>query len=153
MAKRRSYKRAADPAAGPAVDPDVARFASWVRAEQDRERAEKRAERDQRRQADELARLRVAKDDAAALVKRLRASSRATPAERAAADEAYRVALAALVAAETGATPSWAPPEPGADGHDGTGPAAVDGTDGPTAQAGDPDDDAGQPGDEAAEQG
>ena len=39
-----------------------------------------------------------------------RASTSATPEQRAAAEAAYREALAAVVAAETGEAPTWAPP-------------------------------------------
>jgi hypothetical protein len=112
MAKRRSYRRTEAASTGPAVDPDVARFASLMRAEERREREAKAAARQERRRADEHARLERAKDEAAAEVKRLRGSSRATAAERAAADEAYKAALAALVAAETGEAPAWAPGDP-----------------------------------------
>lgn len=99
---------------GPKPDPDAVAadlelFASFVRSEERKEREAKAAARAERREADEHARLVKAKDDAAAEVKRLRASERATAEQKAAADDAYKAALAALVAAETGEAPAWAP--------------------------------------------
>ncbi|MCB0971510.1 MAG: hypothetical protein KDA97_08345 [Acidimicrobiales bacterium] len=96
---------------------DLALFASFVRSEERKAKDEKRRARDERRQAGEHQRLVQAKDAAAAEVKRLRSSDRATAEQRAAADDAYRVALAAVVAHETGAAPEWAPP-PAADSPD-----------------------------------
>src|SRR5690606_8899903 len=81
-----------------------------VRDEEARERAERRAARtvrDDERKAQELVQ---AKDAAAADLKRVRQDSRSTAEQKAAADAAYRQALAAVVAAETGAAPDWAPP-------------------------------------------
>lgn len=98
---------------GRAVDPNLALFASYVHDDRERAQAAKRQAREQRRQAEEADALVRAKDDAAAEVKRLRSRSGATPEERAAADATYREALAAVVAAETGEAPAWAPP-PGA---------------------------------------
>lgn len=95
------------------VDPNLALFASWVRDEEKRERDERRsakAVKDEERKAQELVR---AKDDAAADLKRLRNSSRATAEEKAAAEAKYREALAAVVTAETGEAPEWAPPPSG----------------------------------------
>ncbi len=97
------------PPATAGVDPDVALFASYVRAEQDRERQAKRAAREERRQADQAASLMAAKDAAAAEVKRLRGAGGVNAEQRAAAESAYREALAAVVATETGETPTWAP--------------------------------------------
>lgn len=91
---------------------DLALFASFVRSEERKERDAKHAAKEERRKAGEHQRLVQAKDDAAALVKRLRGSERATADEKAAADLAYKEALAALVAHETGAAPEWAPPAP-----------------------------------------
>jgi colicin import membrane protein len=89
---------------------DLELFASFVRSEEQKERDAKKAARDQRRQADERNQLVKAKEDAAALVKRLRGSDRATAEQKAEADAAYKAALAAVVAAETGEAPAWAPP-------------------------------------------
>jgi len=92
---------------------DLELFAQFVRTEERKERDAKKAARDERRQADEHNQLVKAKEDAAALVKRLRGSDRATAEQKAEADAAYKAALAAVVAAETGASPTWAPePEP-----------------------------------------
>ncbi|MBX3286375.1 MAG: hypothetical protein KF703_13585 [Actinobacteria bacterium] len=92
------------------IDPDVARFAAYVREQEQREKASKRAEREARQQADATKALVAAKDAAAAEVKRLRSRQGVSAEERAAADAAYREALAAVVAAETGTAPAWAPP-------------------------------------------
>jgi hypothetical protein len=89
---------------------DLELFASFVRDEEKKERDAKKAARDERRQADELTKLVKAKEDAAALVKRLRGSDRATAEQKTEADAAYKAALAAVVAAETGEAPTWAPP-------------------------------------------
>lgn len=102
MAKRGPKVPEADPA-------DLELFASFVRSEEQKERDAKKAARDERRQADEHARLVKAKEDAAALVKRLRGSDRATAEQKAEADAAYKAALAAVVATETGEAPAWAP--------------------------------------------
>lgn len=91
---------------------DLALFASFVRSEERKERDAKHAAKEERRKVGEHQRLIQAKDDAAALVKRLRGSERATAEEKAAADLAYKEALAALVAHETGTAPEWAPPAP-----------------------------------------
>ena len=69
---------------------DLALFASFVRSEERKAKDEKRRARDERRQAGEHQRLVQAKDAAAAEVKRLRSSDRATAEQRAAADDAYR---------------------------------------------------------------
>jgi hypothetical protein len=99
------------------VTSDLEIFASFVRSEEQKERDAKKAAREQRRQADEHNQLIKAKEDAAALVKRLRASDHATAEQKAAADAAYKAALAAVVAHETGEAPAWAPtaPEPEAE--------------------------------------
>lgn len=94
---------------------DLELFAQFVRSEEKKERDAKKAARDERRQADEHNKLVKAKEDAAALVKRLRSSERATAEEKAEADAAYKAALAAVVAAETGESPTWAPPVPESD--------------------------------------
>ena len=91
------------------VDPDLALCASWMRGEEQKERDARKSARDARKVADEQSQLVKAKEAAAAEVKRLRGSDRATAAERAAADDAYKAALAAVVAAETGEAPTWAP--------------------------------------------
>lgn len=108
-----------------ASEADLELFASFVKAEERKEREAKAAAKAERRQADEHARLVTAKEDAAALVKRLRSSDRATAEEKAAADAAYKAALAAVVAAETGEAPTWAPPAPAADEGDGSEPSAA----------------------------
>lgn len=114
------------------IDPDVARFAAYVREQEQREKATRRAEREARQQADATRSLVAAKDAAAAEVKRLRGREGVSPEERAAADAAYREALAAVVAAETGEAPAWAPPpteveaDPAAEGSDGAEPEASD---------------------------
>jgi colicin import membrane protein len=87
------------------VDPNLALFASWMKEEQEREREEKRRAKAERAKAERERALRKAKDDAAAEVKRLRSSPTATAEEKAAADAAYRAALEALVAAESGEEP------------------------------------------------
>lgn len=102
MAKRGQKVPEADPA-------DLELFASFVRSEEQKERDAKKAARDERRKAEEQSQLVKAKEDAAALVKRLRGSDRATAEQKAEADAAYKTALAAVVAAETGETPTWAP--------------------------------------------
>lgn len=108
MAKR--AKRSTGSVDAAAASADLELFASFVRSEEARERDAKRAARDQRRQADELARLVKAKEDAATEVKRLRASDHASAADKADADKRYKEALAAVVASETGESPTWAPP-------------------------------------------
>jgi hypothetical protein len=97
---------------------DLEIFAQFVRDEEEKERSAKKAAREERRQADEHAKLVRAKEDAASRVKRLRASDRASAEEKAEADAAYKAALAALVAAETGEAPTWAPPAPEPDTAD-----------------------------------
>ena len=92
------------------IDPAVAAFASFVRGEESKEREAKKAARAERQKADEANRLVETKDAAAAEVKRLRSRTGVSAEERAAADAAYRDALAAVVAAETGTAPTWAPP-------------------------------------------
>ncbi|MCU1454803.1 MAG: hypothetical protein JWN46_2949 [Acidimicrobiales bacterium] len=116
MTRRRRAPAAAAPAGSSApVDPDVALFAARVRAQQERERAEKRAARDERHRAGEHERLLAAKDAAAGELKRLRRQDSASAEQVALADAAYRSALAALLTHETGQAPAWAPapaPEP-----------------------------------------
>ena len=94
----------------PGVDPALALFASYVRGEEQRERDAKRAARKDREKAQAADLLLASKDAAAADVKRLRGREGVSAEQRAAADAAYRDALAALVAAETGEAPAWAPP-------------------------------------------
>lgn len=92
------------------VDPNLALFAAWSRQEDERERESRRAAKrvkDEERKAQDLAK---AKDSAAAELKRIRNDGRATAEQKTAADTAYREALAAVVAIETGTTPEWAPP-------------------------------------------
>lgn len=90
------------------ADPALAAFAAFVRGEEEKEREAKRSAKRERAEADAYGKLLAAKDAAAATVKRLR--DRGVPAQkRAAADLDYREALAAVVAAETGAAPTWAP--------------------------------------------
>jgi len=98
--------------ASTAIDPDVALFASYMREQADKEKADKRAAREARAEADQVQTLVAAKDAAAAEVKRLRGREGVSAEERTAADVAYREALAAVVAAETGEAPTWAPPAP-----------------------------------------
>ncbi len=101
------------PTAGPGPvrksDPDLALFADWVRSEETKVRDAKKAAREARKEVEAGEALAKNKETAAAEVKRLRTSSRATTEDRAAADAAYREALAAVVANETGETPDWAP--------------------------------------------
>lgn len=91
------------------VDPNLALFASWVRDEESKERAAKREAKAVRAEEEKARALVKAKDDAAAALKRVRSNPNATADDKAAADAAYREALAAVVAAETGTTPAWAP--------------------------------------------
>lgn len=90
----------------------MARFATRTREQQVADRQRKQAKREQRQRAEEHERRIATKDAAAAAVKRLRAAPRSTADETAAADAAYRVALADLIAFETGTLPAWAPSEP-----------------------------------------
>ena len=96
----------AQPGAG---DPDVALFAAWMRKEDRRERDARRQAKETRRLEESARALTSTKDAAAAEVKRLRASTSATPEQRAAAEAAYCEALAAVVAAETGEALTLAP--------------------------------------------
>lgn len=98
--------------ASPGVDPNLALFASYVREDREKERAAKQAARAERRKEEEAATLVAAKDAAAAEVKRLRSRTGVSPEERVAAEAAYRDALAAVVATETGEAPAWAPERP-----------------------------------------
>ncbi len=88
---------------------DLAAFSNFIRSQEQAERDAKKAARDERRKADDRNRLVKAKEDAAAEVKRLRTREGASAEQKAAADEAYKAALAAVVAAETGEAPAWAP--------------------------------------------
>lgn len=137
--KHKKGDRPTPPPVASGVDPDLALFASYVRDEEQRERDEKRAAREARRQADADKQLVAVKDSAAAEVKRLRGRAGVSAEQRAAADADYRDALAAVVAAETGAVPAWAPPtEPGDTGEaaEETGPDDSGGAgDGPTPGA------------------
>lgn len=94
------------------VDPALAAFASFIRSEEEQERAGRKAAKQARAAEQEAVNLVKAKDDAAANLKQLQSRSGVSPEERAAAEEAYRRALAAVVAAETGEAPAWAPPAP-----------------------------------------
>jgi hypothetical protein len=119
----------------PASAEDLELFASFVRTEEQRERDVKAAEKAARRQAGELDRLVKAKEEAAAQVKRLRGSDRATADQKAAADQAYKAALAAVVAAETGAAPAWADavaPEEAEQAQDADGAEGVAASDAPS---------------------
>jgi hypothetical protein len=100
------------------VDPDVARFAQRLQASKDAERAAQRAARDDRRRQDEHARLVSAKDAAAAQVRAVRARPSPSADDVQAAEAAYRAALGALVASETGQQPAWAPPPAAPDDAD-----------------------------------
>jgi hypothetical protein len=91
------------------IDPDVAMFAARTFERQAAERDAKRAEREARRREAEHETLLAAKDRAAKEVKRLRTLERVQAGEAAAADEAYRTALAELISFETGSAPAWAP--------------------------------------------
>lgn len=105
----------AGPSSTPAsagVDPNVALFASYMKDEEQRGRDAKRAARQARQEAEAEQHLTAVKDAAAAEVKRLRGRTGVSAEERTAADVAYRDALAAVVAAETGQAPAWAPPTP-----------------------------------------
>ncbi len=98
------------PDASAGVDPNVALFASYMRDGEQRERKAKKAAREDRLKAEAAASLVAVKDAAAAEVKRLRGREGVSAEQRGAADAAYRDALAAVVAAETGEAPAWAPP-------------------------------------------
>lgn len=98
------------------VDPAIAAFASFIKAEEKQEKEARRAAKQARAAEEEANRLVAAKDEAAAELKRLRGRSGVPPEVRAAAEEAYRSALAAVVAAETGSTPEWAPATAATDG-------------------------------------
>ena len=93
-----------------AIDPDVARFVTRERQQQAAQQELKRAKREARQKAEEHQRLVVAKDAAASEVKRLRSLSNVPDGDAAKADLAYRDALAALIASETGSAPAWASP-------------------------------------------
>ena len=108
--KHQKGNRPVSAPATPGIDPDLALFASYVRDEEQRERSTKRAAREARQRAEAAEKLEAVKDAAAHEVKWLRGREGVSGAERAAADAAYRDALAAVVAAETGEAPAWAPP-------------------------------------------
>lgn len=118
----------------PSVDPNLALFASYVADDRKKAQAAKRAAKEERRQAQEAQNLVETKDRAAAEVKRLRGRESATTEERAAADIAYREALAAVVAAETGETPTWAP-EPASEPEPEPEPASESGSESPAVDA------------------
>jgi hypothetical protein len=105
--RKRRDKRAAALAEGPPVDPSVALFAKRERDKVDENRNRQRALAAERNRAAEHERLTAAKDKAVAEVKRLRKTTRATEAQRAEADAAYRTATADLIAHETGERPHW----------------------------------------------
>jgi hypothetical protein len=149
--KQHASGAGADSGAGEArtVDPNLAAFAAFVRGEERKERDAKKAAKDARAKEQEAGRLVAAKDEAAANLKRIRSRSGVSAEERDAAETAYRTALAAVVAAETGTAPEWAPPapEPEADaapasstddGEDAADPAeGASSDDEPTAEADD----------------
>lgn len=94
------------------IDPDVAMFAARTFERQAAERDAKQAQRDARRREEEHQVLISTKDAAASEVKRLRTLERVQPTEAAAAEAAYRNALADLISFETGSAPAWAPAVP-----------------------------------------
>lgn len=124
---------AGEPGVAPSIDPNVALFASYVEDDRRRARDAKREAREQRRAADESKRLVETKDAAAAELKRIRSRGGASAEDRAAAEAAYRDALAAVVEAETGSAPAWAPP-PAASVE----PAEAEGSDPAEVPGGDP---------------
>lgn len=111
------------------VHPDVARFAARVMEQQAADRERKREGREARAREEQHQRLIADKDAAAGAVKRLRSREHVPPGEAAAAEAAYRQALATLISFETGAAPAWAGaaepeagPEPDAEDPPGPGP-------------------------------
>ncbi len=101
-------KDASDASKDAPIDPDVAMFAARTFERQAAEREAKQASRDARRREEEHQTLISTKDRAASEVKRLRSLEHTQPGEAAAAEEAYRQALADLIAFETGKAPAWA---------------------------------------------
>ncbi len=83
-------------------------FAARTFERQAAEREAKQASRDARRREEQHQTLISSKDQAASEVKRLRSLDHTQPGEAAAAEEAYRRALADLIAFETGKAPAWA---------------------------------------------
>lgn len=121
--RRQRSRKNQPPEPPPTVESDLSVFAGRVVAEKARRRDDQRARREAKRHAEDRARLLAAKDAAAAGVKRLRGRDGISAVQRAEADAAYRDALAAVVAAETGQAPSWAPtPTPATAGEDGDRP-------------------------------
>jgi hypothetical protein len=110
-----SAAAAAQPGASAPVDPDVARFAAALKESARREAEAKRQAAEARQRAEQVAAeaervkdLERAKDAAASRLRDARRSGRGV----AEAEAAYKAALAAVVAAETGERPAWAPDEP-----------------------------------------
>ena len=116
MSPKRSRRTAgtAPPATGgepdaTRTDPSVAALASFLQAEADENRDARKAAKAQRAAAEQRDRLERGKDAAAAELKRLRATSGVTAEQRAAAEDRYRRALAAVIEADTGQVPHWSP--------------------------------------------
>ena len=110
MARRKRSRRPpeAEISADTPVDPDVARFAARTWQQEAEERDRKRAAREARQREEEHQTLTAAKDAAARDVKRLRMQEHVKASDAAAAEGAYRKALADLIAFETGSAPAWA---------------------------------------------
>jgi DNA-binding transcriptional regulator YiaG len=108
-AKRRKSPGSPTSADAP-IDPDVARFAARTFQQQAAERDAKRAEREARQREEEHQQLLATKDAAVAEVKRLRTRDHVKRDDAAAAEAAYRLALANLIEFETGSAPGWAGP-------------------------------------------
>jgi hypothetical protein len=106
--RKRSRRPEGEVSAVTPVDPDVARFAARAWQQQADERDRKRAAREARQREELHQTLIAAKDAAASDVKRLRMHEYGKAGAAAAADGAYRQALADLIAFETGAAPAWA---------------------------------------------
>lgn len=109
-------KRGGRPAVPPEeVEANLALFASYVKDDRAKAKAARKAEQQARKEADAARKVVDDKDAAAARLKAIRSRSGVSAEERSEAEEAYRRALAAVVAAETGEAPAWAPetePEP-----------------------------------------
>jgi hypothetical protein len=99
----------------PPIDPDVALFAALLRKDERDRAAVERHAAEQREQAEAAAAerrrredLQAAKDDAARRLKDARRRGDANAISQ--AEASYKLALADLLAAETGERPEWAPP-------------------------------------------
>jgi hypothetical protein len=90
-----------------AVDPDVARFASLLRDDERRKRAEARARHQQAADAKRLADAVAEHQAAAAALKQAKAAGRGV----AEAEGRWRAAAARRLELESGERPSWAPGE------------------------------------------